>query len=233
MNARNLMSSNLIVVPPEMPVGAIAELLASRGISAVPVVDDSGSPVGIVTEGDLIHRLAEKPRGPLRWFLDLFGNTKPMIEQFEKAHGKTARDVMTRDLHSVSEEASAEEIAHLMEAHRIRRVPVVKDGKLVGIVSRADLLRAVLRTVKAAPPTPAAGDDRAILRAVIAAMRDQPWTDTFWVYPNVTDGVVTLYGFARSQTMREGLRVLVEEIPGVKSVVDSMEDMPLILRAMG
>jgi CBS domain-containing protein len=232
MIAKELMSTNLVVVPPEMPVAAVAELLAARGISAVPVVDAAGAPVGIVTEGDLIRRLADQPRGPLRWFLDLFGESKPMIERFAKAHGKTARDVMSAAMVTVGESAPAEEIARLMETHAIRRVPVVTDGKLVGIVSRADLLRAVLRKPDAAAGQ-AAGDDRAILRAVIAAMRDQPWTDSFWVYPNVTEGVVTLYGYARSQTMRDGLRLLVQEIPGVTAVVDSMEDMPLIVRAMG
>ena len=230
MIARDLMSTNLVVVPPEMPVAAIAELLAARGISAAPVVDEAGAPVGIVTEGDLIRRLAEQPRGPLRWFLDLFRSSGPMIAQFAKARGKTARNVMSKPLHAVGEAASAGEVARLMEAHAIRRVPVVKDGRLVGIVSRADLLRAVLRAPqRAAAP---GGDDRALLRAVIAAMREQPWVDTFWVYPDVADGVVTLHGYARSEAMREGLRLLVQEIPGVKEVVDSMEDMPLIIRAM-
>ena len=235
MIAKTMMSTNLVVVPPDMPVTAVAELLASRGISAVPVVDDSGAPLGIVTEGDLIRRLAEKPRGPLEWFLDLFRSPTPLIEQYSKAHGKTARDVMSKDLVAVGEDAPAEEIARLMETHGIRRVPVVKDGKLVGIVSRADLLRAILHAPqeKTAAAEAATADDRALLRAVVAAMREQPWVDTFWVYPNVKDGVVTLYGFARSQAMREGLRVLVQDIPGVKEVVDRMEDMPLIVRAMG
>lgn len=231
MNARDLMSTNLAVVPPDMPVAAVAELLAARGISAVPVVDAAGAPVGIVTEGDLIRRLADQPRGPLEWFLALFGDSKPMIARYAKAHGKTARDVMSPEMVTVGEDAQVEEIARLMEANAIRRVPVVKDGRLVGLVSRADLLRAVLRTPDATAQ--AAGDDRAILRAVIAAMREQPWTDSFWVYPNVADGVVTLYGYARSQTMREGLRVLVQAVPGVKAVVDGMEDMPFIARVMG
>ena len=232
MKARDIMSTNLAVVPPETPVAAVAELLAERGISGVPVVDEDGAPLGIVTESDLIQRLAERPRGTLEWFLGMFGDSTPQIVRFEKAHGKTARDVMTAPLHAVSEETPVAEIARLMDTNRVRRVPVVKEGRLVGIVSRADLLRALLRP----PPTPAAApsttDDRSILRAVIAAMREQPWTDTFWVYPNVEQGVVTLYGYARSQTMREGLRLLVQEIPGVRSVVDRMEDMPLIIRAL-
>lgn len=230
MLARDLMSRNLVVVAPETPVSAITELLASRGISAVPVIDAEGNPVGLVTEGDLIRRLAEAPRGPLGWFLDMFRSPKPLVARFAKAHGATARDVMSAELVTVPEDASAETIAQLMERHHIRRVPVLHDGKLAGIVSRADLLRAVLRDVQR-PASANQRDDAALLRAVIAAMREQPWTDTFWVYPDVEAGVVTLYGYARSEVLRNGLRLLAQDIPGVKRVEDKLKPMPLILRA--
>jgi CBS domain-containing protein len=234
MQAKDLMSRNLVVVPPETPVAAIAELLAQRHISAVPVVDAAGRPHGIVTEGDLIRRLADAPQGPMTWFLNLFRSPGPLAVRFAKAHGKTARDVMSKELVSVGETATAEEIAELMEQHGIRRVPVVKDGTMVGLVSRADLLRAVLRR-QAAPgagAAPMAGDDVEILRGVIAAMRGQPWADTFWVYPDVAGGVVTFHGFARSDEVREALRVLAQEVPGVTSVQDKLEPMPLVVRAM-
>jgi len=228
MQAIELMSTSLVVVPPETPITAVAELLAARGISAVPVVDDQGKPLGVVTEGDLIRRLAEEPRGPLTWFLDVFRSPTPQVQRFAKAHGKTARDVMTKDVVTVPETATAEEIARLMEQHGIRRVPVVKDGKMVGLVSRADLLRAVLRPQTSAP---APEDDKGILRAVTAALRKQPWTDAYFVFPEVKDGKVALYGYARSDEMRQGLGVLVREVPGVKAVEDRMEPMPLLLRA--
>jgi len=128
----------------------------------------------------------------------------------------------------VPQTATAEEIARLMEQHSIRRVPVVKDGKMVGLVSRADLLRAILRPQAAAP---APQNDKAILQAITKAMREQPWTDTYWVFPEVKDGKVTLYGYARSDVMRQGLSVLVQEVPGVKEVEDRMESMPLFLFA--
>jgi CBS domain-containing protein len=228
MQAVELMSTNLVVVPPETPITAVAELLASRGISAVPVVDKQGAPLGVVTEGDLIRRLAEEPRGPLTWFLDVFRSPTLQVQRFAKAHGKTARDVMTEDLVTVPETATAEEIARLMEQRGIRRVPVVKDGKMVGLVSRADLLRAVLRPqASAAAPE----DDKGILRAVTAALRKQPWTDAHFVFPEVEDGKVSLHGYARADAMRQGLGVLVREVPGVKSVEDRMEPMPLFLRA--
>jgi len=227
MKARELMSTNLVVVPPETPVTAVASLLASRGISAVPVVDAAGAPVGLVTEGDLIRRLADEKPGPVAWFFGLFKDSGKLADRFSKAHGKTARDVMTAELATVGEGASAEEIAQLMEKRGIRRVPVVKDGRLVGIVSRADLLRAVLAPHEAES---ALGDDAAILRAVLSAMRDQPWVDSFWVFPDVREGVVTLCGFYRSDAVRHGLKVLVEELPGVKRVEDKMEPMPTLAR---
>jgi len=231
MKAGELMSTTLVVVPPEMPVASIAELLSARGISAVPVVDAGGAPVGIVTEGDLIRRLGDEPPGPIAWFLDQLRNPARLAERFVKAHGATAREVMTTDLITVGEETPAEEIARLMEEHRIRRVLVVREGKLVGVVSRADLLRAVLRPGATTEQPSAIADDLAILRAVQAAMREQPWVDTFWIYPAVRDGVVSLHGFARSDVVQEGLRLLVQGIPGVTKVEDHLSAMPFVLRA--
>ncbi len=227
MNAKELMTTDLVVVPPEMPVAALVELLAARAISAVPVVDAEGRPLGIVTEGDLIRRLADQPPGPFGWFLQLFAGTKPLLERFARAHGACARDVMTAGLVSVTEADSAERIAQLMATHAIRRVLVLKEGKLVGLVSRADLLRAVLRQ---GPGGAAQPQDGTLLRAVLAAMRAQPWVDTYWVYPDVHAGVVTLYGYARSDSMRQGLLLLAQAVPGVTQVHDRMAPMPLLMR---
>jgi len=228
MKSKELMTTNPVVISPETPVIAVTELLAARGISAVPVVDAEGVPLGIVTEGDLIRRLAEHPPGPLTWFLNLFASSTPLIERFAKAHGKTARDVMTKDLVTVSETESAERIAELMEANHIRRVLVVKGGRLVGIVSRADLLRAILR----GEMTPQEShDDHGIQSALVKAMRAQPWVDTYWIYPSVKAGMVTFHGFARNDAVRQGLAIMAREIPGVKAVDDQMVAMPLILRA--
>lgn len=228
MKSKELMTTNPVVITPETPVAAIAELLAARGISAVPVVDAEGIPQGIVTEGDLIRRLAEHAPGPLTWFLDLFAHSTPLIERFAKAHGKTAQDVMTRKLVTVSETETAERIAELMEQNHIRRVLVVKGNHLVGIVSRADLLRAILR----GEVTPQEShDDHAIQLALVKAMRAQPWVDTYWTYPSVKAGTITFHGFARNDAVRHGLSILARDIPGVVAVQDEMSAMPLILRA--
>ncbi|MCB4823786.1 CBS domain-containing protein [Roseicella aerolata] len=229
MKARDLMTTSLVVVPPETPVAGLAQLLASRGISAVPVADPEGKLLGLVTEGDLIRRLAEEKRGPLGWFLGLFADSRKLADRFAKAHGARAEDVMTRDLVTVTEETGIDGIARLMERHQIRRVPVLREGKLVGIVSRADLLRAVL----APPAAPAAEEttDAALLRKVIAAMREQPWVDTFHVFPTVQDGVVSFYGFHRSPEVRRALVVLAQAVPGVKAVEDRTRPLLFLLRA--
>lgn len=231
MKVGEIMTRNVVSVPAEAPALAVARMLVEHRISAVPVTDNWHMLLGIVSEGDLIRRLSTEDHEERRGLLSsLFFDRDRAAAQFARAHGATARDIMTRDVVTATEGMTAQHAAHLMEEHRVRRLPVVHDGMLLGIVSRADLLRAVLRAPqRAAAP---GGDDRALLRAVIAAMREQPWVDTFWVYPDVADGVVTLHGYARSEAMREGLRLLVQEIPGVKEVVDSMEDMPLIIRAM-
>jgi len=229
MKAKELMSTQPVVVSGTTPVAAIAELLAERGISAVPVVDEAGTPLGIVTEGDLIRRLADQPPGPLTWFFQIFAASRPLAERFAKARGATARDVMSKNLICVGEEASAERVAQLMERHHIRRVLVVREATLLGIVSRADLLRALLR--EPPPSAAAAEDDSAIQRALVKAMREQPWVDAYWVYPAISDGVVTFHGFARNAAVREALAVMARDIPGVKGVVDQMAPMPLLLRA--
>jgi predicted transcriptional regulator len=153
-----------------------------------------------------------------------------LAEHFVKAHGAIARDVMSTNVVTVGQDASVEDITRLMEAHRIKRVLVVHDGKLVGLVSRADLLRAVLPPQGAELPASDAGDS-AILRAITGMMRDQPWVDTFWTYVSVHDGVVAFYGYVRSNLVREGLKAIAQEITGVRRVEDHTEPMPLILRA--
>ena len=134
---------------------------------------------------------------------------------------------MTEDLVTVEESTTAGHIAHMMEDRGIRRVLVVQQGRLRGIVSRADLLRALV-----SPPRVQGelSDDR-IRRAVLAAMRKEPWADTFYTMVEVKDGVVEFHGFSRSEAVQRGLRVLAENIPGVKGVTDNTQPMPIYLFA--
>ena len=227
LRARDLMTPDVITVPPETPVLAIARLLADRGISAVAVVNAEGKAVGLVTEADLIRRLAGEDDAKPGWFASLFGNPERDAERYARTHGVTATDIMTTELITVDPDALASAVAHIMEDKGIRRVLVTQEGRLKGIVSRADLLRALV-----APP-PAEGelsDDR-IRRAVMAAMKREPWADTFYTLVDVKDGVVEFHGFSRSAAVQRGLRVLAENVAGVKGVTDNSQPMPAYLFA--
>ncbi len=223
--ARDLMTPDVVTVPPETPVMVMARLLTDRGISAVPVVDAEGHVLGIVTEADLIRRLAGEEDKPASWFGALFADPASQAERYARTHGVTARDLMTEKVISVTGDTTAAHVAQIMEKQTVRRVVVVEDGKLKGIVSRADLLRALV-----APPHQDADlSDERVRRAVMAAMKKEPWTDTFYTMVEVKDGVVTFHGFRRSDTVQKALRVLAEGVPGVKGVEDDTQPMPVFI----
>jgi CBS domain-containing protein len=217
MLAKDLMTTAVVTVTPGTPVGEIANLLASRGISAVPVLEADGRMVGLVTEADLVRRVAGEASGRKPgWFATLLtGGAGAEAERYARLHGGRASDVMSVDLVTVKEETPAGDIARIMEERRVKRVPVLRDGRLAGIVSRADLLGLAL-SAPAADGEPVS--DERIRRAVEAAMREQPWADAFSVYPAVAAGVVTFHGYCRSPSVAKALRVLAERVPGVKGV---------------
>jgi CBS domain-containing protein len=226
MVARDVMTADIVTVTAETPVPEIAALLLKHRISAVPVVDAKGGVLGIVSEGDLMHRPeagTERKRRP--WWLTLFGDQEDLAKEFVKTHGLRAADVMTRAVVTVTDDASLPAIAQILEERRIKRVPVVREGRLVGIVSRADLLRAVAAGKASAEPTPKP-DDRAIRERLLETLRSAEWvTDTF-VSVMVIDGVVHLWGAVESDVQREALRVAAERIPGVRSVKDHLGKLP-------
>lgn len=215
MRAGEVMTTGLLTLPPDAPLHAVAGLLAERGVSGAPVVDAEGRLLGMVTEGDLIRRLAAKEEGPVSWVAGLLAPAAGQAARFAKAHGRRARDVMTTDLVTATEETPIEQVAQLMESHGIRRVPVLRDGVLVGIVARGDLVRALCAPEPA--PAPEASDAR-IRHALSRAMAAQPWIDRWFLMADVRDGVVTFHGFCRSAEVRNGLRVLAEGIEGVREV---------------
>lgn len=216
MRARDIMTPDPVTVPPETPLAAVATLMAERAISGLPVVDGEGRLLGVVTDGDLMRRLAAKEDDAPSFLASLLGATADQAARYARTHGRRVRDVMTRDLATVEEDATVEEVAHLLEQRRIRRVPVLRDGKLAGVVSRADLLRAVMAPV-AEPASDEASDGR-IRREIIRAMREQTWVSTRFVFPMVENGAVSFHGFLGSAEVMAALRVLAEGIAGVKEV---------------
>ncbi len=220
MKVRDIMSRKVVSVPPDTPALAVARLLADRGFSAVPVTDQWGMLLGIVSEADLIRRLATEDKPDDHGLLSaLFYDRDRAAERYARAHGATARDIMTPDPVTATETMTAEHAARLIEEHRVRRLPVTQDGVLIGIVSRADLLRALV--------APAAEtSDETIRGAVQAEMARLPWADAPYVFIDVKDGAVTLHGFCHSAAVRKGLVALAGHVPGVAAVHDRITEGP-------
>lgn len=185
------MTTQVVTVRPDTRVEQIARLLLERRISGVPVVDAAGRLVGIVTEGDLMRRPeigTERHRG---WWLRLFGDERERAAEYARAHGSRAEQVMTRNVITVTEETPLGEIARLLEEHRIKRVPVVRDGKLVGIVSRANLLQSLAAGPAPTPPQRWM-DDRSIQDEVARVLDREGLTTHGPLNVTVTNGVVEL-----------------------------------------
>ena len=226
--ARDLMTTEVVTVRPDLPVTTLARLLADRGISSVPVTDAGGRLLSLVTEADLLRRLAGSEDAPTGWLGRLFGDADQQATSYARTHGKEARDVMTSQLITAGPGDTAAHCAQLMEKNRIKRLPVVAEGRLLGVISRADLLHAILE-----PPAPASAAepsrDALIRKALRAELREQPWANSMYIFPEVKDGVVTLHGFVRSDEVRRALRVMAARIKGVERVEDQMEEPPLVL----
>ncbi len=226
MRARDIMTREPVTVPPETPLEAVAARMAERGISGLPVVDGAGKLVGLVTDGDLMRRLSAKEDKPASFFAALLGANADQAIAYARAHGRRVRDVMSTDLATVQEDATIEEVAHILETRRIRRVPVLRGEQLVGVVSRADLLRAVMAPVSAGAQEDAS--DPRIRRELYARMAAESWISTRFVFPAVKDGVVTFHGFLGAEAAT-ALRVLAEGVPGVKQVVFDTVPPPAIM----
>jgi CBS domain-containing protein len=225
MQAKDIMTTNVVTVKPETRVAHIAQLLLDRRISGVPVVNADGQLVGIVTEGDLMRRPelgTERHRG---WWLRFFGDERARAEEYARAHGSRAEQVMTRNVVTVSEETSLADIARLLEKHHIKRVPVVRGGGVVGIVSRANLLHGLAAQPDPAPPARPM-DDRSIREAVLQTLERDGWTAHARLNVIVRNGVVELWGLVDSDQARRAIRIAAENIPGVTAVKDNLGSIP-------
>jgi CBS domain-containing protein len=222
MRAMDVMTTNVITVVPDTSVQALATLLSERGISGVPVVDKDGRLVGIVSEGDLLHRAEtgterRTQRRRSRW-LDTFAADQEAARDYVKAHGRSVQEIMTREVISVSDTTELADIATLLETKRIRRVPVVRDGKLVGIVSRANLVRA-LAMMKNQPTIDADNDDRTIRQRLLTELQGHEWVHMWGADIIVRDRVVHLwFSDDRSEDERQAVRIAAENIAGVRQV---------------
>jgi CBS domain-containing protein len=223
MKAKDVMTSPVITVGANATVHDVACLLVERGISAVPVCDGDKGVIGIVSEGDLLRRKEIGSKKRRSWWLELLTGSDILARDYTQSHSFAVRDVMRSPVISVSEETPLAEIADILEEHRIKRVTVMREGKLVGLVSRADLVRALAR---AAMKADALRDDKSIRNTMLQRIKSQPWASSASVNFLVEGGVIELHGLVSSGDQHRALRVLAETVPGVKSVRDRIVEMP-------
>lgn len=215
MKAAEIMVKDVVTTGPEASVQELATLMLERRISGLPVVDGGGRLLGIVSEGDLIRRPEiDTDRVKLGW-LRLLLSDEARARDFVKSHGRKAREVMTQPAISVAADAPLAEVVRLMARHRIKRLPVVDKGRLVGLVTRTDLLRAVAARQAVAP---ADVKDEELRARIDAMLREEDWAASAVVYVQVEKGVAQLWGTVESQEQREALILAVRGVPGVKDV---------------
>jgi len=220
LTARDIMRSPVVAVGPYSTLDEVCSLLVTRGLSAVAVID-RGAILGIVSEEDLVHR-AEIGTAALRrsWWFHLFGRNTRLAADYLKSHSAHVADVMTKQVITVSPHTPIDEIAGLLEVNRTRRVFVVSGERAVGVVARADLVRALACARQSMPPPVSFRDDASIRREIVTALRSEAWPSIGAADVSVTNGVVTLWGGYLSEQERKASLVLAENIAGVRAVND-------------
>jgi CBS domain-containing protein len=216
MKARDVMSKAVVSVTPDCSIEDMAKKMEEYRISGLPVVDTAGKLVGVVTEGDCLRRAelgTERKRSMWRTFMATQGT---LAEEYIRSHARKVADVMTRDPITVGEDTPLEDIIHLMEKHRIKRLPVLKDGELVGIVSRANLVQAMAGLLRAGAPVHKS--DTAIRDSVRLELDKLPWPAKEFVSVTVKDGVVDLWGTFTAFRQDEAATVAAQNVAGVKEV---------------
>ena len=225
MKATDVMVTKVISVTPDVLVQDVAYILLSNRISAVPVVDDNGQLLGIVSEGDLMRR-AEAGTGRHRpWWLAMLTGRDIRAVDYVKEHSRKITDVMTCGVVTATPNTPLQDIATLLENNGIKRVPIVEDGKMVGIVSRANLLQALASMRK---PHDVDADDSTIRESLVARLETAPWIHPALINVIVQDGTADLWGIVESQAEKKAVRVAAEITPGVRAVNDHLIIRPMV-----
>jgi CBS domain-containing protein len=225
MQAADIMTTNVISVKADTTIKSIASCLVKHRISAVPVVDENKQIIGIVSEGDLMRRPEIETDNKHSWWLAEILSTRDRAADYIKAHGRKASDVMSRAVISVADDTPVYEIAELLEKHHIKRVPVIRDGQLVGIVSRANLLHA-LASQEARKIDLSTPDDKAIREDLMREITVVAGIDAPLINAVVTDGVVQLYGVVDTPQKKQAVQVAAENVAGIKSIENNLSRVP-------
>jgi CBS domain-containing protein len=220
MYAKDVMSSIVISVEPNSTILQAARQMLQHHISGLPVIDHDGGLVGILSEGDFLRRReTATERRHSRWLEFLMGPGRLAVE-YSHSHGSKVAEVMTPDVHTVTEDTSLEEIVELMERYRVKRLPVMRGKKVVGMVTRSNLMRAMVSLSRAEPKT--GKDDASIREMLLAEMQKESWAPAAMANVVVCDGVVELWGVIIDERQREALKIAAENIPGVRAVKDHL-----------
>lgn len=222
MKASDIMATNVVTVSATATVQDVASLLFEKHISAAPVVGEKGELLGIVSEGDLLRRAEVGTEKRRSWWLQALKSRDALADEFVKSHAHKVTDVMTRRVITAELDTTLSEIATLLEKNRIKRVPILKAGKVVGIISRANLIQALASIAKPSLPEVKA-DDANVRERILAQFKVQPWTKPWMLNVVVHDGIVDLWGVVDSQAEKKAVRVATETIPGVRLVNDHLQ----------
>ena len=220
MKAADVMVSNVITVGVNASIGEVAAILLNNHVSAAPVVDEKGELVGIVSEGDLIRRPEIGTAKRHSWWLELISNKWASATEYIKSHSRKVADVMTRDVITAKPDTPLGEIAAMLERNRIKRVPIVEGGMLVGLVSRGNILQALASATKKLSSLTTASDSE-LRKKVQSRVAAEPWRPTMLTV-TVQDGTVDLWGLVHSVEEKKAAQLAAESTPGVRAVVNNI-----------
>lgn len=223
MIAADVMNAPVITAKPEMLVEQVARIFLQRHISAMPVVDTQGKLIGIISESDLLHRSETGTERQRPWWLVAFTSDEILASEYVKARGSSVSDLMTRKVITAEPDTPLSEIASLLEKNAIKRIPILVNGQPIGIVSRADLLYALVmarHTVKI--PL----SDRKIREQLLTHLKKQAWSYSVQLNVTVNNGIVDLWGISDSEAEKKAIRIAAENISGVRAVKDHIVVQP-------
>ncbi|WP_340263616.1 CBS domain-containing protein [Sulfitobacter pontiacus] len=224
MKAKDIMKTAVVSIRDDSTVEQAVNLMLENHISALPVLDSDNKLVGLISEGDLIRRMRDGGAERRSWWLELFAGEGD-ARDYVKTRSHRVVDVMTRDLVTAEEDTPVSEIARTLETRRIKRVPVLRGERIVGIVSRADLVRALAQSKDGKLPSPAT-EDEPLRKAIEAAIAEVPGASVNLINLMVENGNVSIWGIADSDFVENAIRVAAENVEGVRSVDIHMGRLP-------
>jgi CBS domain-containing protein len=213
MKVEEIMTRKVITVRPEATIHEAAQLMVDHAVNGLPVVDEGGKVVGIVSEGDLILR--QRPRERIPWWRLFFGDGEQLARDYQKAHGTTVAEVMTRSVICVDPNLPIESAALILDERRISRLPVVADGRLVGIVSRGDLIKAL---AKAPAGEGAPLSDSQIVSEMKHRLSEEPWVTNRGIVVHAKDGILSLWGLVATGAEKSAIETMARAIEGAKGI---------------